>query len=63
MKPRVEEKEAGAAAQKLWTAEDIVDAVNRAVTGALKRHKELGQSVVVWRDGKVVWLKPEQIDV
>ena len=63
MKPRVEEQEAGAAPQKLWTAEDIVDAVNRAVTAALKRHKELGQSIVIWRDGKIVTLKPEEIDV
>ena len=63
MKPRVEEKETGAAPQKLWTAEDIVDAVNRAVTAALKRHKELGQSVVIWRDGKIVTLKPEEIEV
>jgi len=63
MKPRVEEKEAGAPPQKLWTADDIVDAVNRAVTAALKRHKELGQSIVIWRDGKIVTLKPEEIDV
>jgi predicted ABC-type ATPase len=63
MKPRVEEKETGTAPQKLWTAEDIVDAVNRAVTTALKRHKERGESVVMWRDGKIVTLKPEEIDV
>src|SRR6267378_1652178 len=63
MKPRVEQEQAIAAPQKLWTAEDIVEAVNRAVTAALKRHKELGQSIVVWRDGQVVALKPEEIEV
>jgi len=63
VKPRVEQEQAIAAPQKLWTAEDIVEAVNRAVTAALKRHKELGQSIVVWRDGQVVTLKPEEIVV
>ncbi len=63
VKPRVEQEQAIAAPQKLWTAEDIVEAVNRAVTAALKRHKELGQSIVVWRDGQVVTLKPEEIEV
>src|SRR2546428_11418527 len=62
MKPRVEQEQAIAAPQKLWTAEDIVEAVNRAVTAALKRHKELGQSIVVWRDGKLVTLGPEEIE-
>src|SRR5438876_2160419 len=62
VKPRVEQEQAIAAPQKLWTAEDIVEAVNRAVTAALKRHKELGQSIVVWRDGKVVTLGPEEIE-
>src|SRR6266446_4339505 len=61
VKPRVEQEQAIAAPQKLWTAEDILEAVNRAVTAALKRHKELGQSIVVWRDGKVVTLGPEEI--
>ena len=62
VKPRVEQEQAIAVPQKLWTAEDIVEAVNRAVTAALKRHKELGQSIVVWRDGKVVTLGPEEIE-
>lgn len=29
----------------------------------LLRHKLLGQPVVVWRDGKVVWLQPDEIPV
>ena len=63
MKPRAEQPEVVSAPEKLWTAEEVTEAVNRAVTAALKRHKELGQSVVVWRDGKIVTLKPEEIDV
>lgn len=63
MKPRAEQQPAVEAPEKLWTSEDVLEAVNRAVTAALKRHKERGESVVVWRDGKIVWLKPEEIDV
>jgi hypothetical protein len=32
-----------------------------AVREALLRHKKLGQSVAVWRDGKVVVLSAEEI--
>src|SRR5213593_410143 len=63
MKPRTEQPEIAAVAEKLWTAEEVTHAVNRAVTAALRRHKALGQSVVIWRDGKIVELKPEEIDV
>ncbi len=27
---------------------------------ALEEHYRMGRSIVVWQDGKVVWLKPEQ---
>lgn len=63
MKPRAEQEQAAAAPEKLWTSEDLLAAVNRAVTAALKRHKELGQSVVMWRDGKIVTVKPEEIEI
>lgn len=63
MKPRVEEQQTAAEAEQTWTSQDIIDAIDRAVRAALKRHKERGESVVVWRDGKIVWLKPEEIDV
>jgi hypothetical protein len=63
MKPRVEERKPALPSEQPWTADDIVDAVNRAVTAALRRHKERGESVVIWRDGRIVELKPEEIDV
>jgi hypothetical protein len=63
MKPRAEEEKAADSQEQLWTSKDLVDAVNRGVRAALKRHKELGQSVVVWRDGKIVTLKPEEIEI
>lgn len=49
--------------RKVFDPEEIVKCVNRTVTAALKRHKERGESVVMWRDGKIVTLKPEEIDV
>ena len=38
-------------------------ALRRGVQDALRRHKLLGQSVVVWKDGKVVRLRPEEISL
>lgn len=34
-----------------------------AVRDALREHKRLGQSVVIWQDGKVVTVAPEDIPV
>jgi hypothetical protein len=59
MKPRAkEEKMAPYEAQPGWTADGIELAVNQAVDEALQRHRERGESVVMWIDGKVVRLKP-----
>jgi hypothetical protein len=30
---------------------------------SLDRHKRLGNPIVVWRDGKVVWIPPEEIQI
>lgn len=38
-------------------------AAREAVGQALRRHKLLGNPVVVWRDGKAVEIPPEQIPV
>jgi len=38
-------------------------AMREAVRQALVRHKRLGESIIVWRDGKVVELPPEEIPV
>ena len=63
MKPKAEEPRVVGFEEVPWTVQDIVDAVNRAVTAALKRHKERGESIVIWRDGKIVTLTAEEIDV
>lgn len=44
------------------TKGDAVDrAIRQATRQAVLRHKKLGQSIVVWKNGRVVWLKPSQI--
>ena len=39
----------------------IMKAIREAVREALLRHKQLGNPVAIWRDGRVVWLSPEEI--
>jgi len=63
MKPVAQEEKPSPLSQPSWTSEDVLDAVNRAVTAALKRHKERGESIVQWRDGKIVTIRAEDIDV
>jgi len=65
MKPRAEQSPAEAVQEAGigWTTDDIVAAMNEAVTEALRRHKARGESIVIWRDGKIVTLGPDEIDV
>jgi hypothetical protein len=49
--------------ETLADREKITDALATGVREALKRHKQAGNPVVVWRDGKMIWLKPEEIQV
>ena len=47
---------------KLMIRGDEIDrALQRAVRAALVRHKKLGESVAVWRDGRAVVLSPDEI--
>ena len=41
----------------------IDEALREGTRDALRFHKRMGNPVVVWRDGKIVWLKPEEIEV
>ena len=43
------------------TTEQITAAIQRAVREAVINHARLGHSVPEWRDGKVVWVSPEEI--
>lgn len=40
----------------------IDQAINDAVKKAVERHKRLSQPIVVWKDGKVVFIDPKDID-
>jgi hypothetical protein len=37
--------------------------LGQAVQQALLRHRQAGFPISVWRDGKVVWIPPEEIPV
>ena len=39
----------------------IARALGRGVREALLRHKLAGNPVAAWRDGRVVWIPPEDI--
>ncbi len=39
----------------------IDEPLQKAVRQALRMHKLMGNPVAEWRDGKVVWIPPEEI--
>jgi hypothetical protein len=41
----------------------LIEAAQKAVRAALREHKLVGNSIAVWRNGRVVLLPPEKIDV
>ena len=41
----------------------IQQALARAVRDALQRHKQAGNKVAVWRDGRTVWVDADDIPV
>jgi len=41
----------------------LILAAQEAVRAALREHKLAGNPIAVWRDGKVVLVSPEQIEV
>jgi len=43
--------------------DDINKAYERAVKEALRKHKLAGNPVPIERDGKLVWLQPDEIEV
>jgi predicted ABC-type ATPase len=46
-----------------FKAEEVIEAMQLAVREAIARHKALGQSIVVWRDGQIVVVPPEEIEI
>jgi len=41
----------------------IQEGVREGVRKALLRHKRAGQSIATMKDGKIVWIPPQQIPV
>ena len=41
----------------------LLEAMGRAVQKTVREHKLLGLPIVIWRDGKVVWVPPEEIEL
>jgi hypothetical protein len=50
-------------AERLEDGELIERAMRRGVRQALLLHKQTGRPIVVWRDGQVVWIAPEDIEI
>ena len=40
----------------------IDEAMNLAVRDAVQLHKEKGLPMVVWRDGQILWISPEEAE-
>jgi hypothetical protein len=49
------------AKERILDSDAILADMRRAVREALLQHKRDGMPVVVWQDGKVVWIPPEEI--
>jgi hypothetical protein len=43
--------------------EKITEALAQGVRAALLRHKQAGNPIVVWRNGKAVWIEPKDISI
>jgi len=57
------EKKSPDVAAVLAEAEKVEAAVQAAVRDALAAHKRAGNSIVVWENGQVVWIPPDQIEI
>jgi hypothetical protein len=45
------------------TSEDIRLAIAEGIYAALRKHKEKGVEAVTWREGRIVLIPPEEIQV
>ncbi|MFI4937188.1 MAG: hypothetical protein ACHQJ6_01600 [Candidatus Berkiellales bacterium] len=49
---------------KIFQNQDlVVQAIQKGIRTALLKHKQAGNPVCEWKDGKVVWVSPEKIPV
>ncbi|TVM04270.1 MAG: hypothetical protein CV087_01120 [Candidatus Brocadia sp. WS118] len=59
----VKEKHKDSISEAFANPGKITHALTQGVREALVKHKQAGNPVVVWHNGKIVWLKPEEIPV
>ncbi len=48
-------------AERIADRAAVQEALGEAVLHAILTHAKLGYPVATWRDGKVVWISPEEI--
>jgi hypothetical protein len=48
-------------AKRVHDTERILEAMRQGVREALVRHKLAGNPVAVWRNGRVEWIRPEDL--
>jgi len=60
---KIRNKQNDKIAETFANPEKITQALALGVRDALKKHKQAGNSIVVWREGKIVWIAPEEIVV
>jgi hypothetical protein len=57
-------KDDGRDIRRLLTEGTTVErAMQKAVRESLRKHKQAGNPVAEWRDGKVVWIPPEKLQI
>jgi hypothetical protein len=49
--------------QNPFTGKDVEALLEEAVNRAIWTHKQLGYPIVIWKDGKVVTIPPEEIKI
>lgn len=49
--------------ERVENVNEIQNALGIAIREALLKHKNACNSVAVWRNGQVVWIKPEDIPI
>ena len=60
-KTKMETKHANDITAKFREGTVIDQAVEQARIDAMRLHKQLGQPMPVWRDGRIEWVSPEKL--
>jgi hypothetical protein len=40
----------------------VIEAINEATQEAVRRHKQMGVPMAIWKDGRVTWVAPEELE-